>query len=327
MASTTSSRTFESWTFAGLRTTASGTPRWSVTTWRFEPAFPLSVGFGPVLFVPLFADTLAESREILSQSIRLASPRRSRSTRCSSSHTPASCQSRKRRQQVEPDPQPISLGSFIKKGQKSIGVKRQYTGTTGKRENCQVGVFLAYASPRAQAFIDRELYLPEEGALDGERRERAGVPEQIGMRTKPELAKEMLGRALDAGVKAGWVVADSVYGDTRRLGMFLEVNERLRLPLNPPFQDGFERWLLVRCSIGEPDELTAYTLFAPEGTTLEELASVAGSRWRVEIGFEEAKGEVGLSHYELRSWHGFVPTHNPRPLRPRLSWRHPGRRD
>jgi hypothetical protein len=80
----------------------------------------------------------------------------------------------------------------------------------------------------------------------------------------------------------------------------------LRLPLNPPMQEeGFERWLLVRRSIGEPDELSAYTVFAPEGTTLEELARVAGSRWQVERGFEEAKGEVGLSHYEVRSWHGW----------------------
>jgi SRSO17 transposase len=66
---------------------------------------------------------------------------------------------------------------FIKKGDKSVGVKRQYTGTAGKRENCQVGVFLAYASERGQAFIDRELYLPEEWASDEQRRERAGVPE------------------------------------------------------------------------------------------------------------------------------------------------------
>src|SRR5919112_6078594 len=85
---------------------------------------------------------------------------------------------------------------FIKKGDKSVGVKRQYTGTVGKRENCQVGVFVAYASERGQAFIDRELYLPEEWAEDKKRRERAGVPEQVGMRTKPELAKEMLRRAL-----------------------------------------------------------------------------------------------------------------------------------
>src|SRR5215208_3121613 len=115
---------------------------------------------------------------------------------------------------------------FIKKGEQSVGVKRQYTGTVGKRENCQVGVFLAYASGRGQAFIDRELYLPEEWALDKELRERAGVPDEVGMRTKPELAKEMLRRALEAGVKAGWVVADSLYGDSRRLGMFLEDREQ-----------------------------------------------------------------------------------------------------
>jgi hypothetical protein len=79
----------------------------------------------------------------------------------------------------------------------------------------------------------------------------------------------------------------------------------IRLPLNPPLQEGFERWLLVRRSIQDPGELTAYTVFAPEGTTFEELAKVAGMRWRVEIGFEEAKGEVGLAHYEVRSWHGW----------------------
>jgi SRSO17 transposase len=112
----------------------------------------------------------------------------------------------------------IDETGFIKKGEKSVGVKRQYTGTVGKRENCQVGVFLAYASERGQAFIDRELYLPEEWAEDEGRRQRAGVPEEVGMRTKPELAKEMLGRALvDGGVKAEWVVADCVYGDSRRL--------------------------------------------------------------------------------------------------------------
>src|SRR5918993_906718 len=250
---------------------------------------------------------------------------------------------------------------FIKKGEGSVGVKRQYTGTVGKRENCQVGVFLAYASCRGQAFIDRELYLPEEWALDKERREQAGVPEEVGMRTKPELAKVMLQRALDAGVKASWVVADSVYGDSRRLGMFLEEREQpyvlavsgkayvwaglrqhrvgvvvdslrqeellleegfrrisvgdgskgprlydwARLPLNPPMHEGFERWLVVRRSIEDPEELSAYTVFAPQNTTLEGLAKVAGMRWRAERGFEEAKGEVGLAHYEVRSWHGW----------------------
>ena len=116
---------------------------------------------------------------------------------------------------------------FIKKGKGSVGLKRQYTGTAGKTQNCQVGVFVAYASRRGQAFIDRELYLPEEGAHDQQRRKRTGVPQEVGMRTKPELAKEMLQRALDAGVKAAWVVADSVYyGDSRRLGMFLQEREQ-----------------------------------------------------------------------------------------------------
>lgn len=72
----------------------------------------------------------------------------------------------------------------------------------------------------------------------------------------------------------------------------------------PPCQDGYDRWLLVRRSIDDPDELTAYTVFAPAGTTLSALARAAGSRWQVEIGFEEAKGEVGLDDYEVRSWHG-----------------------
>jgi hypothetical protein len=78
-----------------------------------------------------------------------------------------------------------------------------------------------------------------------------------------------------------------------------------RLPFNPSLQEGFERWLLVRRSIEDPEEISAYTVFAPEGATLEALAKAAGSRWRVEIGFEEAKGEVGLAHYELRSWDGW----------------------
>ena len=86
-------------------------------------------------------------------------------------------------------------------------------------------MFLAYASSRGQAFIDRELYLPEEWAQDEERRGRR-ITRGGGMRTKPELAKEMLRRALDAGVQAEWVVADCVYGDSRRLGMFLEEREQ-----------------------------------------------------------------------------------------------------
>jgi SRSO17 transposase len=81
--------------------------------------------------------------------------------------------------------------------------------------------------------------------------------------------------------------------------------EWIRLPLNRPLQEGFARWLLVRRSIDDADELTAYAVFAPEEGTLEELARVAGSRWKIEEAFEEAKGEVGLDHYEVRSWPGW----------------------
>jgi SRSO17 transposase len=112
---------------------------------------------------------------------------------------------------------------FLKKGEKSVGVARQYTGTAGKKENCQVGVFLCYSSEKGAAFIDRALYLPrEEWADDPARREEAGVPEEVCFATKGELAKEMLRRALEAGVPARWVVADTVYGTARGLRGWLE---------------------------------------------------------------------------------------------------------
>jgi SRSO17 transposase len=111
---------------------------------------------------------------------------------------------------------------FLKKGEKSVGVSRQYTGTAGKRENCQVGVFLAYASKQGAVFVDRALYLPRKWAEDTERREEAGVPEKVRFATKGKLAREMLRRAFDAGVPARWVVADTVYGTARGLREWLE---------------------------------------------------------------------------------------------------------
>ena len=111
---------------------------------------------------------------------------------------------------------------FLKKGTKSVGVARQYTGTAGRIENCQVGVFLAYASKKGSAFVDRALYLPEEWAQAAERRAEAGVPKEVGFATKGELAKGMLGRAFEAGVPARWVVADTVYGTSRGLRRWLE---------------------------------------------------------------------------------------------------------
>jgi SRSO17 transposase len=111
---------------------------------------------------------------------------------------------------------------FLKKGTTSVGVQRQCSGTAGKVDNCQLGVFLAYASPRGRAFIDRELYLPKAWTEDQARCRAARVPEQVGFRTKPQLARVMLERALEAGVPASWVTADEVYGQDPALRVWLE---------------------------------------------------------------------------------------------------------
>src|ERR671938_1608224 len=95
---------------------------------------------------------------------------------------------------------------FLKKGTKSAGVQRQYSGTAGRIENCQIGVFLGYASRHGQALIDRALYLPEGWARDAGRRAGAGVPAEVSFATKPKLGRAMLDRALDAGVPCAWVV-------------------------------------------------------------------------------------------------------------------------
>jgi len=243
---------------------------------------------------------------------------------------------------------------FLKKGAKSVGVKRQYSGTAGRIENCQIGVFLTYASGQGHAFLDRELYLPEEWAEDAERRAAAGVPEAVQFQTKPQIARRMLARALDAGVPAGWVTADSIYGGAYHVRALLEERElryvvgvasnqavwagweQLRIDallgdlaeedwtrlscgdgakgprfydwaavrLNCPVAD-WERWALGRRSISDPEEYAYALVFVPTGTTLDDVVRVAGRRWTIERAFEEAKGEVGLDEYEVRSWTGW----------------------
>ncbi|MBN9520479.1 IS701 family transposase [bacterium] len=111
---------------------------------------------------------------------------------------------------------------FLKKGTKSCGVARQYSGTAGRIENCQVGVFLGYATSKGRALIDRALYLPKEWATAAARRDAAGVPEDIEFATKLVLARRMVERAVAAGVPAGWVTADAVYGSDYRFRIALE---------------------------------------------------------------------------------------------------------
>jgi len=240
---------------------------------------------------------------------------------------------------------------FLKQGEHSAGVKRQYSGTAGRVENCQVGVFLTYSGKKGFAVIDRGLYLPEEWAYQKSRRDAAGVPEDVEFRTKPQMALEMLKAANAAGMPFGWVTADCLYGNAGYIrewiesigkGYVLSVSgishviqgkkysktedivksfdgwqrlscgggskgERnwLRVELDKPSAEGFKRRLLVRRSISDPKDFREYICYCPENTTLEKLAQVAGARWTVERSFKEAKGEVGLDHYEVRSYQGW----------------------
>jgi SRSO17 transposase len=113
----------------------------------------------------------------------------------------------------------------VKKGRASAGVQRQYSGTAGRVENCQVAVFLTYAAPAGHALIDRELYLPRSWTADPARCTAAGVPAERGFATKPRLARAMIARALDAGAPAAWVTGDEVYGADPGLRADLEARQ------------------------------------------------------------------------------------------------------
>ena len=239
---------------------------------------------------------------------------------------------------------------FLKKGTKSAGVQRQYTGTAGRVENAQVGVFLGYAGQHGRALIDRALYMPDSWAGDDARRREARIPGDVVLTTKPKQGLAMLERARAAGVPFAWVAGDSAYGadsairrwaEQHRCGYVLAVTsgQRLgqrpvttwieglpetawhrlsagegakgprlydwaRLPYNGAAED-FACALLVRRSISDTGDVTFYLTHAPCGTTLAELVRVAGTRWAIESLFEQAKGEVGLDQYEVRSWVGW----------------------
>ncbi len=111
---------------------------------------------------------------------------------------------------------------FLKKGDKSVGVARQYSGTAHDVVNCQIGVFLTYASPKGHTFLDRALYLPEEWASDWERRDAAAIPDAVEFATKPQLGRTLIERAWQAGIEAAWVTGDSVYGADPNLRVWLQ---------------------------------------------------------------------------------------------------------
>jgi SRSO17 transposase len=111
---------------------------------------------------------------------------------------------------------------FLKKGKHSAGVQRQYSGTAGRIENCQIGVFLAYTTTQGSALVDRALYLPQEWLNDSGRCQEVGIPEGTLFQTKPQMALEMIGRALGQGLPVSWVTGDAVYGNNSKLRHWLE---------------------------------------------------------------------------------------------------------
>jgi SRSO17 transposase len=244
---------------------------------------------------------------------------------------------------------------FLKKGDKSAGVARQYSGIAGRIENCQIGVFLTYASNRGRTFLDRRLYLPKVWTNDPERCRAAGVAEeQTEFATKPQIARRMIERAIKADVPFRWIVGDSVYGSESKMRSWLEkreisyvlgitgqyrvfwdgarqwakeivaalpdaawetisggagskgerVYQWTRIKLRDVGENRM-RWLLARRSFKQSDEITLYAASAQADTTLVKLAQIAGTRWSIEECFETAKGELGLNHYEVRSFQGW----------------------
>ncbi len=250
--------------------------------------------------------------------------------------------------------------SFPKQGQQSVGVARQYCGTLGKLANCQVGVFLGYATARGHVGLDRALFVPEEWFADRDRCRQVGIPAHVEHRTKPQLARELLERALDAGVPAAWVTGDEVYGSDGKLRRALEArgqayvlavrsNESITtwppygppgqvrtaavaaavpaaawqrwscgegvqgprrydwayIPLRPALRAGWVHAVLLRRHPEHSEDLAYYLVYAPGATPLAAVVRAAGARWTIEDTFKLAKGQVGLDHYEVRSWQGW----------------------
>lgn len=164
---------------------------------------------------------------------------------------------------------------FLKKGAHSVGVARQYSGTAGRIENCQVGVFAAYASRFGHALVDRQLYLPTAWAEDPERRRTAAVPDAVSFATKPTIARAMIARCLDAGLPCAWVLADALYGADTKLRRMLEARGQpyvLAVRSNHTLRVLEQDWRLVQTD---------------PATVAEELASGA---WATLSAGEGAKG-------------------------------------
>ena len=253
----------------------------------------------------------------------------------------------------------IDGSGFVKHGPESVGVQRQWCGRLGKKENCQVGVFLLGVTPAGNALLDHQLYLPETWAADEARRKKTRVPPEIMFQTKPQIAAALVARS---AVRFDWITADEEFG---RDGDFLDALEsrnqrylvevpvdttvwpdkplrqtpdefvwqvsllaqtipakawrviQLREGAKGPLAFEFARlrvwsvrhrhagpqvWLLIRRSLEPVPEVKYYISNAEPDVPLETMALVTGSRWPVEEFFEDAKGKLGMAHYEARSW-------------------------
>jgi SRSO17 transposase len=255
--------------------------------------------------------------------------------------------------------------AFPKKGDDSCGVARQWCGRLGKLDNCQVGVFVGYASRRGQALVDRRLYLPEDWANDTTRRRQGHVPDGVTFQTKLEIGLDLVERC--RGLPHGWVGGDDEFGRSaafrqalrRRHERYLldvpsntlvrDLAERRPDGRKPPFERAdvwaarqpAGRWrrvvvgpgekgprgvralvalvqtkdedggvgrserLVVTRPVDSADEHRYALTNARAEVGLTELVRVQHARHRVEELFQLGKGEVGLGHYEVRSWVGW----------------------
>ena len=261
---------------------------------------------------------------------------------------------------------------FLKQGRRSPGVQRQYTGSAGKITNCQIGVSLCVATATEQVPIDFELYLPQSWIDDMPRRESARIPESVVFKTKPELALDMIGRAIEDGTPGEVLLADTAYGDSvafrkgvRDYGLDYAVAvgaqttvwcldsargrdrdavgvQQLGLDLGPKafrrltWRDGTRRkmrsrfcfrrvkvahaggpsslvreplWLVMEWPDGEPKPTKFFLTTLRRRMTRKQIVRTIKERWKVERTYQELKGELGLDHFEGRSfvgWHHHV---------------------
>jgi SRSO17 transposase len=255
---------------------------------------------------------------------------------------------------------------FLKQGEHSVGVQRQYTGSAGKLTNCQVGVSLSIATRTEHLPIDFELYLPESWAHDTARRQKARVPDDLSFKTKPQLAVQMIRRALADNVSKGVVLADAAYGASSEfraqlrslslhyaVGIESQTTIRLLDPEGRPEGEtvsvkdlslqihkggGFRRctwregtrkplwarfalrrvvaagvpkgqqeplWLLIEWRKGELEPANYFLISEPSFRSKKQLIRLVMQRWRTERVYEDLKGELGLDHYEGRSFSGW----------------------